>query len=40
LATLPFKATLPSVVFPSVKVTVPEAWPPYCGVIVAVKITG
>ena len=40
LATLPFTPVLPSVVAPSLKVTVPLACPPYCGVIAAVKVTG
>ena len=39
LAALPLTLTLPSVVAPSLKVTVPVVWPPYRGVIVAVKVT-
>ena len=39
LAALELTAALPSVVLPSLKVTVPDACPPYCGVIVAVKVT-
>lgn len=40
LAALPLTPELPSVVEPSLKVTVPVACPAYCGVIVAVKVTG
>ena len=40
LAALPLTAALPSVVVPSRKVTVPDACPPYCGLIAAVKVTG
>ena len=40
LAALPLTATLPSVVAPSLNVTVPDACPLYCGVIAAVNVTG
>lgn len=40
LAALPLTPALPSVVAPSLKVTMPVACPPYCGVIIAVNMTG
>ena len=40
LAELPLTAALPSVVAPSLKIIVPDACPPHCGVIAAAKVTG